>query len=103
MWFWTNTVSPGCNFVGKELFSGLPFSLAILRFVAAIFKHVFYGFQGENIYVISQISHLGLSNVFRGKTGSLPNIRKNGDSFECSLGIKLYAAQDRGIKTSHSN
>ena len=46
---------------------------------------------------------LGPSNVFKGKTGSLPNIRKNGDSFECSLGIKLYAAQARGIKTSHSN
>ena len=46
---------------------------------------------------------LGPSNVFRGKTGSLPNIRKNGDSFEYSLGIKLYAAQARGIKASHSN
>ena len=43
------------------------------------------------------------SNIFGGKTGSLPNIRKNGDSFECSLGIKLYTAQARGIKTSHSN
>ena len=46
---------------------------------------------------------LGPSNVFRGKAGSLPNIRKNGDSFECSLGIKLYAAHARGIKTSYSN
>ena len=46
---------------------------------------------------------LGPSNVFKGKTGSLPNKRKKGDSFECSLGIKLYAAHARGIKTSHSN
>ena len=46
---------------------------------------------------------LGPSNVFRGKTGSLPNIRKNGDSFECLLGMKLYAALSKGIKTSHSN
>ena len=43
------------------------------------------------------------SNVFRGKTGCLPNIKKNRDSLECSLGIKLYAAQARGIRTSHSN
>ena len=46
---------------------------------------------------------LGPSNVFRGKTRFLPNITKNGDFFECSWGIKLYAAQARGIKTSHSN
>ena len=46
---------------------------------------------------------LGPSNVFKGKTGSLPNIRKKGDSLECSLGIMLYAAHARGIKTSHSN
>ena len=46
---------------------------------------------------------LGPSNVFKGKTGSLPNIRKNGDSFECSLGMKLYTALAMGIKTSHSN
>ena len=46
---------------------------------------------------------LGPNNVFKGKTGSLPNIRKKGDSFECSLGIKLYTAHARGIKTSHFN
>ena len=32
---------------------------------------------------------LGPSNVFKGKIGSLPNMRKKGDSFECSFGMKL--------------
>ena len=46
---------------------------------------------------------LGPSNVFKGKMGSLPNMRKKGDSFECSFGMKLYAAHAKGTKTSHSN
>ena len=46
---------------------------------------------------------LGPSSVLRGYTGSLQNIRKNGDSFECSFGMKLYAVQAKDIKTSHSN
>ena len=46
---------------------------------------------------------LGPSNVFKGKMGSLPNMRKKGDSFECSFGMELYAAHARGTKTSHSS
>ena len=33
---------------------------------------------------------------------SLPNIRKNGLSFECSFGKKLYTAQASGTTSSHS-
>ena len=32
---------------------------------------------------------LGSNKVLRGKTGSLPNKGKKGDSFECSFGMKL--------------
>ena len=39
----------------------------------------------------------------RARMGSLLSMRKKGDSFECSFGMKLYAAHARGTKTSHSN
>ena len=45
----------------------------------------------------------GSNRVLRGKTGSLPNIRKKGDSLECSLGMKLYAVHAKGTKSSHSS
>ena len=83
------TLSPGCNLVGKGLFSGSPFSQAILRFVAAI-SNMFFIASKERIFIsFPKYLIMDPSNIFRGKTGSLPNIRKNGDSFECSLGIKL--------------
>ena len=99
MWFWTNTVSPGYNLVGKKLFLGSPFSLAILRFVAAISNMFFMASKERTFISFPKYLIWGPNNVFRGKTGSLLHIWKNGDSFECSLGIKLYAVQARGIKT----
>ena len=38
---------------------------------------------------------LGVKRVLRGTLGSLPNIKKNGLSLECSFGKKLYAAVAR--------
>ena len=82
----------------KGLFSGSPFSLAILRFVAAI-SNMFFMTSRERIFrSFPKYLILGPNYVLRGKTGSLPNIRKNGDSFECSFGMKLYMAQAKGIK-----
>ena len=52
-------------------------------------KHIFHCIQGKDVKVINQISYLGSNKVLRGKTGSLPNMRKKGDSFECSFGMKL--------------
>ena len=46
---------------------------------------------------------LGPNDVFRGKMGSLPNIRKKGDSFECSFGMKLMVVHAKGTKTSNSS
>ena len=42
------------------------------------------------------------NSLLRGRIASLPNIRKNGLSFECSFGRKLYAAQASGTTSSHS-
>ena len=44
----------------------------------------------------------GCSSLLRGRIASLPNIRKNRLSFECSFGKKLYAAQASGTTSSHS-
>ena len=72
VWFWTNTVSPGCSLVGKGLFSGSPFSLAILRFVAAISNMLFMASKERIFMSFPKYLILGPSHVFRGKTGSLP-------------------------------
>ena len=92
-----------CNLVGKGLFSGSSFSLPILRFVAAISNIFFMASRERTFRPFPKYLILGPSNVLRGKIGSLPNIRKNGDFFECSFGNKLYAAQAKGIKTSQFN
>ena len=60
--------------------------------------------SSERIFILfPRYLILGPNRVFKGKTGSLPNIRKKGDSFECSLGMKLLAAQAKGTSTFHSN
>ena len=51
-----------------------------------------------SIYLI-----LGVNIVFKGRIGSLANIKKKGDSLEFSLGIKLLAAHTKGTTSSHSN
>ena len=88
--FWVKgTVSPGCNLVGGGFSWGSPFFQANLRFVAAISYKFFI--VSKEIILISLPMYLtfGYNRVLRGKTGSLPNIRKKGDSFECSLGMDL--------------
>ena len=39
--------------------------------------------------------------MFKGRTGSWPNIRKNDLSLDCSFDRKLYAAQASGTMWSH--
>ena len=96
-------MSPGCSLLGKGLSLGSPLSHAILRFVAAI-SNIFFMASKERIFIsFPKYLILGPSNVLKGKMGSLPNMRKKGDSFECSFGMELYAAHANGTKTSHSN
>ena len=86
---WGQYCISGCNIVGKGLSLWSPHSRAILRLVAAI-SNIFFMASKERIFIsFPNYPILGPSNVFNGKTGSLPNIRKKGDSFECSLGMKL--------------
>ena len=82
---------------------GSPLSHAILRLVAAI-SNIFFMASKERIFIsFHKYLILGPSNVLKGKTVSLLNIRKKGDYFECSFGMKLYAAHARGTRTSHTN
>ena len=82
-------MSPGCSLVDNGCSWGSPFSHAILRFVAAI-SYIFFIASRERMLIsLPMYLILGSNKVLRGKTGSLPNIRKKGDSFECSFGMKL--------------
>ena len=100
---WTNTVSPGCNLLGNGLSLGSPLSHVNLRFVAAISNIFFIASKERTLTSFPKDLMLGSSNVFRGNTGSLPNMRKKGDSFGCSFGMKLMAAHVKGTKSSHSS
>ena len=83
------TVSPGCNFVGGGCFCGSPLSQANFRLVATISYRVFIDSKEMMLRSVPIYLIFGSSRVLSGKTGSLPNIRKKGDSFGCSLGMKL--------------
>ena len=86
---WTNTVSPGYNLLGNGLSLGSPLSHANLRFVVAILNIFFIASKERTLTSFPKYLIFSSSNVFRGKIRSLPNMRKKGDSFECSFGIKL--------------
>ena len=89
--------------MGKGLSLGPPFSHANLRFVAAT-SNTFFMASKERIFIsFPKYLILGPSSIFKGKTGSLQNIRKKGDSFESSFDMKLYAAHATGTRASHSN
>ena len=82
---------------------GSPLSHANLRFVAAISNIFFITSKERTLISLPKYLTLGSSKVLRGKMGSLPNMRKKGESFECSFGMKLKAAHAKGTKSSHSN
>ena len=82
-------VPPGCNLLGKGSSLGSLLSHAILRLVAAISNVFFMASKERTFMLFPKYLILGPSNVFKGKMGSLPNMRKKGDSFECSFGMKL--------------
>ena len=89
VWFWTKTVSPGCNFVGGGCSGGSPFSHANLKLVATISYRFFIVSWESMLISLPMYLIFGSNRVLSGNIGSLPNIRKKGDYFECSLGMKL--------------
>ena len=69
--------------------SNLP--LAFFRLVATN-SYIFYSASKDSMFLsFPKYWICGCNNVFKGNTGSQPNMQKNGLSFQCSFSKKVYA------------
>ena len=80
---WVNIVSYFCmhyfQILGYHLINIV---LALTRYFSSLLRYC----------------NCGWSNLLSGRIASIPNIRKNGLSFECSFGKKLYATQGKWLR-----
>ena len=81
---------------------GIPLLSCHFKILSHYFADIFSASKDSMFSSILKYLTFGDSRVFRGNIGSLPNIRKNGLSLECSFGIKLYATQANVTTLSHS-
>ena len=103
VWSLTNTRSPTSIF---GFFTGcwpsITLSRAILRLWICVWKILDINSRSNIRSSVPMYLSFGLVSCERFVTASLPNIMKNGDSFECWFGNQLYEAVARGTTLSHS-